>query len=331
MKRAVDAMMNRRTFLRTGACGLAGIPFASLAQTKKMPRVGALFSTKVYWEPSFWQGMRELGYIDGKTMVVERRSADGDFARLPALAAELVKLRPDVIVGMVTQASIAAKDATSTIPIVMVAVGDPVASGLVGNLARPGGNVTGTAASSHASVGKQVELVRELLPNAKHLAILWNPANVVFQQLLLSEALGACARLRMVARLVEVRNADELDRAFATFATERPDAVLTLLDPLFTTNAARIVGDALSHRLPTFGGSRPLVEAGYLASIGSNLAAIAKASAAYVDKILKGAKPGELPVEQPTRFEFVINLRTAKALGITIPQSVLLRADEVIQ
>ena len=324
-------MLNRRTFLHTGAGGLAGLPFASRAQTKRIPRVAVLSATTIPWESSFWQGMRELGYIDGKTMVVERRAADGDFARLPALAAELVKLRPDIIVAMVTQASIAAKDATSTTPIVMVAVGDPVASGLVGNLARPGGNVTGTASSSHASVGKQVELVRELVPGAKQLAIVWNPANVVFQQLLLSEALGACARLHMVARLVEVRSANELDQAFSTFATKRPDAVLTLLDPLFATHSAQIAGAALSHRLPAFGGSRPLAEAGYLASIGSNLATIAKASAVYVDRILKGARPGDLPVELPTAFEVVINLRTAKALGLTIGQSVLVRANEVIR
>ena len=296
-----------------------------------MPRIGFLTPGPNTQEQAFWQGMRDLGYVDGKNIVADRRSAAGDFARLPALAAEIVKNRPDVIVTIVSAAALAAKQATSTIPIVMVGVSDPVASGLVGNLARPGGNVTGTASQSYAAVGKEIELIRQLLPNASRVAALWNPANGIFQQLLLSEALAAAARLHMLLRLIEVRTREELDHTFATLQTERPDAVVVMQDPMFGANAERVSELALAQSLPVFSGSRVLTEAGILASYGPDLPAIARRSAVYVQKILKGAKPGDLAIEQPTKFELVINLRTAKALHIDIPASVIARADEVIR
>ena len=276
--------------------------------------------------------MRDLGYIEGKTIAVDRRSAEGDFARLPALAVELVKLRPDVIVAIVTASAIAAQQASATIPIVMVAVSDPLSSGLVGNLARPGGNVTGTSSQSNAVVGKQIELIRQLLPTATRVAALWNPANAIFQQLMLSEALAAGARQRMLVRIGELRAAEELDRTFAALESERPDAVLILVDPMFISSAARIAELSLMHRLPVISaGSGLMAEQGILASYGPDVMAIAKRSAFYVQKILKGAKPGDLAIELPTKFELVINLKTAKALSMNVPAAVLARADEVIR
>ena len=324
--------MDRRTFVHASALALLGVPLRADAQRAgTMSRIGLLTPGPVPQEAAFWQGMRDLGYIDGKNIVVDRRSAEGDFARLPALAAEIVKNRPDVIVAIVSAAALAAKQATTTIPIVMVSVSDPVASGLVGNLARPGGNVTGTASQSYAAVGKEIELIRQLLPNAGRVATLWNPANAIYQQLMLSEALAAASRLHILLRLIEVRTREELDHTFAALGTERPDAVVVMADPMFVANAARVSELALAQRLPVFSGSRALAEAGILASYGPDLLAMSRRAAAYVSKILKGAKPGDLSVEQPTKFELVINLKTAKALGITIPKDVLLRADEVIQ
>jgi len=324
--------MDRRTFVHVTSLALFGVQGSSAAQrTGAIPRIAFLTPGPSTSEPAFWQSMSDLGYVDGKNVVIDRRSAEGDFARLPALAEELVKSRPNVVVAIVSAAALAAKQATSTIPIVMVGVSDPVASGLVGNLARPGGNVTGTASESYAAVGKEIELIRQLLPDAKRVAALWNPANGIFQQLMLSEALAAAARLHMLLRLVEVRTREELDQTFATLGTDQPDAVVVMQDPMFVANAARVSELALARGMPVFSGARRLTEAGILASYGPDLRAIAKRSAAYVSKILKGAKPGDLAVEQPTTFELVINLRTAKALGLTIPGSLLARADEVIR
>lgn len=218
-----------------------------------------------------------------------------------------------------------------TVPIVMVSVGDPVAAGVVGNLARPGGNVTGTSAQSTAAIGKQIEIIREVLPRATRVAMLWNPANAIFQQQLLGEALTAAARLQMLARILEVRNRDELDRAFAEMRTERPDAVLVFIDPVITANVDRLVELSIAHRLPAFSGSRQLVQAGVLASYGSDLTVMAHRAAIYVQRILNGAKPGDLPIEQPTKFEMIVNLRTAGALGIEVPATLVARADEVIR
>ena len=326
-------MMRRRKFvLATGAMCIGASWRADAQRARAMPRVGFLVPGPVpFLDAPFWRGMRDLGYIEGKTLVVDRRSADGDFARLPALATELVKLRPDVIVALLTAAAIAAQEATTTIPIVVVGVSDPIVSGLVGNLARPGGNVTGNASQSNALVGKEVELIRQLFPKATRVAALWNPANAIHQQTMLSEALGAGARLRLLVRISEVRTAEELDRTFAALGSDRPDAVLILSDVLFTTNAARVAELAIAHRLPVVGGSRNMAEAGIVASYGPDYAVIAQRSTVYVQKILKGAKPGDLAVELPTKFDLVINMKTAKALGIDVPAAVLARADEVIR
>ena len=325
--------MRRRNFLGAAGAVLLGTSRHAAAQRAgSMPRIGLLAPGPVpFLDAPFWRGMRDLGYIEGKTIAVDRRSAEGDFAHLPALAAELVKLRPDVIVALLTAAAIAAQEATATIPIVAVGVSDPIVSGLVGNLARPGGNVTGNASQSNALVGKEVELIRQLLPKATRVAALWNPANAIHQQQMLSEALGAGARLRLLVRIGEVRTAEELGRTFAALESDRPDAVLILSDVLFTTNAARVAEVATAHRLPVVGGSRNMAEAGILASYGPDYGVIAQRSAVYVQKILKGAKPGDLAVELPTKFDLVINAKTANALGINVPAAVLARADEVIR
>ena len=324
----------RRRQLLTGvtALVLAGLPLGARAQgVGALPRIGLLVGTaNPVAESAFLQGMRDLGYVDGKSIVIERRS-DGDYTKLPALAAELAKLKPQVIVSIVTQASIAAKEATATIPIVIVAVGDPVGAGIVGNLARPGSNVTGTAVHSHDAVGKQIELMRQMLPRLSQVAVLWNPANIVFQQQALGEALLSAARMRVVAQPVGVRSREDLERALVALESDRPDAVLVLPDPLFTLNRARLVELVIANRMPTFTTFPALAEAGILASYGPDLRVSAKRAAIYVHKILKGAKPSDLPIELPTKFELVINAKTAEALGLTIPASVLARADQVIR
>jgi putative ABC transport system substrate-binding protein len=324
--------MDRRTFVRSTGLAIFGVSLGSSAQRAgTMPRIGFLTPGPNPREPAFWQGMRDLGYVEGKTIAVDRRSAEGDFARLPALAAEIVKNRPDVIVAIASAAANAAKEATSTIPIVMVGASDPVGGGLVGNLARPGRNVTGTSTQTTAAVGKLLELIPQFLPGATRLAALWDPINAISQQLRMGETLIAAARLHLFVRIVEVQTREDLDRAFAALRSPRPDAVLIAADTFFLANVGRVSELALANRLPVFGTGRGLTEAGILATYGTDSTVVARRTAAYVQRILKGAKPGDLAVEQPTKFELIINLKTAKALGLTIPQSLLLRADEVIQ
>lgn len=282
-------------------------------------------------DTAFLDGLRNAELVDGRTIVLDYRTVAGDYRKLPELANDLAGARPDVIASIVTQASIAAKAATSTIPIVMVAVSDPVTAGLVGNLARPGANVTGTAAQSHEAVGKQLELMRQIAPKVSRIVVLWNPTNTIFQQQSLGEALIAAARMRIVAQPIGVRSREDLEKTFATFASERPDALLLLPDPMFSNNRTRIAEMAIDHRVPAFSTFRTLTEAGILANYGPNFAVMAKRAVPYVQKILKGAKPADMPVELPTRLELVINAKTAAALDLTIPATVLSRADEVIR
>jgi putative ABC transport system substrate-binding protein len=325
-------MVDRRTFVRVGAATLVAASSGVRGQaTGKLPRIGLLSAGPNPTEAAFLDGLRELGYVDGKTIVLDRRSAEGDPSRLPTLADELVRGRPAVIVSVVTAASIAASRATKSIPIVMVAVGDPVAAGIVGNLARPGGNVTGTSSLSTAAIGKQIDLIREVLPKAARVALLWNPANAVFQQTLLGEALTAAARKQMFARIVEASSPDEIERAFAALGSQRPDAMLVFIDPLFTPASARIAELGAALRLPLFGGSRASAQAGFVAAYGTDLAVSARRAATYVQRILRGAKPADLPIEQPTAFELFVNLRSAQALGLAVPQALLARANEVFR
>ena len=326
--------MDRRTFVHgAGLAALGAALPASAQRAGGVPRVGVLTANaKALPLLAFLQGLRDLGYVDGKSVQIDLRSADGDFAKLPALAADLVRTKPDVIASIVTQATLAARDATTTIPIVMVGVGDPVAAGIVGNLGRPGGNLTGTAVLFHVAIAKQVELVRQLLPQAKRMDVLWNPANVVFQQQMLGEALIAASRHRLVANPVGVRSRDELEQALAAGRADRPDALLVLTDPLFNTVLlARITELTVANRVPTIASWRVYAEAGLLASYGPDFDAMARRAAAYVQKILRGARPGDLAVEQPTKFELVLNAKAAQALDLAIPPSLLARADEVIR
>jgi putative ABC transport system substrate-binding protein len=296
-----------------------------------LPRVAFLTPGPNPREEKFWAGMRELGYVAGRNMVVVRRSADGDFARLPILAAEVATSQPDVIVAVVSAAALAARQATSTIPIVMVGVGDPVGTGLVASLARPGGNVTGTASQSTLAAGKLLEIVRQMRPGARRLAALWNPVNSISQQLRLGETYIAAARLNLLVRVAEVRTRDELERTFQSLSAEPPDAVLVPNDTFFLAHGPRVAALGLASLLPVMSTGRQLVEDGCLASYGADLAAVARRSAMYVHRILKGAKPGDLPIELPTKFELVINQRTADMLGMAVPASVIARADEVIR
>ena len=326
-------MKARARLLAAVVLGILSVPVPSDAQAQaRIVRVGYLTpGSHSAREEVLRRELGRLGYVEGQNLVLEYRSADGHFERLPGLAQELVALKVDVIVAVVTQAALAARKATSTIPIVMVGVSDPVASGLVASLARPGGNVTGTSATVADVVGKQLELLRELLPGVSRVAALWNPANPVFQKQQLGETIAAAAALRVELRFVEARAAGELDRAFASIAGQRPNALLILADPMFTLHRARIGDLAARHRLPTVSGASEYAAAGILATYGPSFADAYRLAAPYVDRILKGAKPADLPVERIAKFELVINARTARALGVTIPQSVAVRAERVIE
>lgn len=280
---------------------------------------------------AFRDGLRDMGWIVGQNIAIEPRWAEGRFEGLPDLAAELVRLKVDVIVANVTQASLAAKRATRTIPIVMVGVGDPVGSGLVDNLARPSGNVTGPSSMLAEASGKQLALLRETIPSASLVAVLWNPANPVWQKSALREADTAARAMGLRLQLLEARGVDEFEPAFAAMTKERAGALLVPADIIFVRHAQRMAELTASHHLPAMFGFKEHVEAGGLMSYAASFVVMFRRAAAFVDKLLKGAHPSELPVEQPTQFELVINLKTANALGIKIPQPVLLRADEVIQ
>jgi putative ABC transport system substrate-binding protein len=325
-------VLDRRTFARGTALTLVAVALRSHAERNGATRrIGFLTPGPNPREPAFWQGMRELGYVEDKSFVVVRRSAEGDLARLPDLAVQIVKEKPEVIVAIASAAAIAAKQATSTIPIVVVGSSDPIATGLVGNLAHPTGNVTGTSTLTASAAGKLIELVRQLLPGAKRVAAFWDPVNAASQQLRLGETLIAAAQLGLLVRIIELHKANDLDVAFTALESERPDAVMATGDTFFLANAERVAQLGIAHRLPVFSSSRVLTEAGSLASYGPDQAALARRSAVYVQKILNGVKPNDLPIEQPTKFEVVVNARTAKALGLSLPQSILLRADRVIQ
>ena len=305
---------------------------AEAQQAGKVYRIGLLSPTsQALGVQGFRAGLQALGYVEGHNIVVEHRSAEGRFDRLPELAAELVRLRVDVIVTVVTQASLAAKNATKTIPIVMLAVGDPVGAGLVASLAQPGGNVTGTSLQNVEVAGKSLELLKNAIPKLRVVAVLWNPANPVFQAQMVKETEAAARRLGIQLRMLTARDAKEIDRAFAAMSGERAEALIVIADPVFSAQRMRIAALAAIGHLPWISGPSEYVEAGGLMSYAANSSERGRRTAVYVDKILKGAKPADLPVEQPTAFELVINLKTARALGIKIPQSVLIRADRVIE
>jgi putative tryptophan/tyrosine transport system substrate-binding protein len=326
--------MRRRDVLAFAAGAVLAGPFAARAQEARIPRVGILspHGPTVAWvADGIREGFRELGYIEGKTIQIEYRYAHGQFDRLPELASELVRLNVDVIVAVVTDASLAAKAATRTLPIVMVGVADPVGVGLVDSLARPGGNITGTSGMTAEIVGKQLQLIKEIDPSISRVAVLWNPANSAFQALQVREAEAAGPRLGVQLQFLAATAPDEFGAAFATMRREEMRALLILSDPVFVLHRVALVDFVTKGRLSAVSGFREFVETGGLAAYGPNYRHRSKRAALYVDKILKGAKPADLPIEQPANFDLMINLRTAKALGIEMPASILARADEVIE
>ena len=312
-------------------------PLASKAQqTAKIAQLGYLGTDRAampHLHEAFRQGLRDLGYVEGRNLVIESRYAEGKFERLPALAAELVARKVDVIVVSSTPAALAAKQATRTLPIVFAASGDPVASGLVTSLARPGGNVTGLAVLTPELVGKCLELLKQAVPGASHVAVLWHPGGHVEQteKNILTGAEVAGRALGVRLQFVEARGPADFDRAFSELTRARVGALTVLPSPMLNNERRRLVDLAAKNRLPAVYPLRVFVDVGGLMSYGPDLADLFRRAATYVDKILKGAKPADLPVEQPTKFELVINLKTAKALGLTIPQSVLARADHVVE
>jgi putative tryptophan/tyrosine transport system substrate-binding protein len=279
------------------------------------------------------QGLRENGYIEGQNIAVTYRSAAGDIERFPALAAELVRLKVDVIVAPNTPATRAAQQATATIPIVTNVMGDPIGDGLVASLSRPGGNVTGLTFLGPELVPKRVELLRQALPGMSRAAVLWHP-NAFGEQTtkeMLHEAETAAGNMGMQVGFTDVNNVGDLDRAFSAIAAERADALIVFPGPMFFNERRQVVNLAAKYRLPASFSAREFVELGGLMSYGASIYDLVRRTATFVDKILKGAKPSELPVEQPTKFELVINLKAAKALGLDIPPTLLARADEVIE
>ncbi len=328
--------MNRRsTLVVTLALGLLLAPLAAAAQVGKEARIGFLWVNRPedqqYLRDAFRQGLHEHGWVEGKNITIEYRWAEGRVERLADLASELVRLKVDVIVAATASAIQAAKTTTKTIPIVMAVSGDPVGEGFVASLARPGGNITGLALFPGPEiVGKLLQLLKEVVPAASRVGVLANPANTV-HAILVREVKGAADSLGVQLQVLEARGPNDLDGAFAAMTREGASALLVLGDARFLALRGRIADLAAKNRLPTMYGVREHVEAGGLMAYGASLPETVRRAATFVDKILKGAKPADLPVEQPTKFELVINLKTAKALGLTIPQSVLMRADEVIR
>jgi len=329
-------MLDRRIFLTTAA-GLLAAPLAADAQqAAKVPRIGYL-STNLAGSPhlreAFRQGLRDLGYVEDRNLVIEYRDAEGKFERLPALAAELVALKVDVILAPGTAQASAAKQATRTIPIVFTVATDPVTSGLVTSLARPGGNVTGLSTLTPELTSKWLELLKQAVPGISRVAFLWQPGALGerTEQDILVRADAAARALGVRLQVVEVRGPEDFDRAFSDMTRARAGALTVLGIAMFFNERRRLVDLAAKNRLPAVYTPREFVDAGGLMSYGVNAADLYRRAATYVDKILKEAKPGDLPVEQPTKFELVINLKTAKALGLTIPPSLLGRADEVVQ
>jgi putative tryptophan/tyrosine transport system substrate-binding protein len=326
--------IQRRQFISALGGAAAAWPLAARAQqAAKIPRIGVLLpgppTTFSVRTAAFRQGLQELGYVEGKTVVIDWRAAEERVEQLRDLAAELVRLNPDIIVTIGTPAAEAAKNATQTIPIVASA-GDPVGSGLVASLAHPGGNVTGVTIVAPDLSGKRLELLKEIIPGISRIAALLNPTNRTYQHEL-TEMQVAARMLGLRLQPAAVSEPNSLDAAFATMNRDRIQALVVLTDAIFYSERRHIVDLAAKSRLPSVFWDRQFVEDGAFMSFGPMPADLYRRCATYVDKILKGAKPGDLPVEQPTKFEFVINVRTAKALGLEISPTLLARADEVIE
>ena len=324
--------MDRRAFIGTLAGSLLAAPLVAGAQPAgKVYRVGILatYPVEPFYRPQFVAALRDLGYIEGQNLALEIRSANNMPERIPALAVELVRLNVDVIVTGGDAEVAAAQQATRTIPIVMAPSGDPVRAGYVASLARPGGNITGFSFRSPDLSAKVLEVLKDAVPKLSRVAVLWNPASPT-KVLDFDETQRAAHALRLTVSSIEVKAASELERAFTAITRARPDALLILVDQVLDPIVrARIAAFAMTHHLPSIAGNSNYAVAGGL--IGYGPTGMYHSAATFVDKVLKGANPGDLPVEQPTKFELFINLKTAKALGLTIPPSLLARADQVIE
>ena len=333
--------MLRRNFISLlGGAAIAWPLAAGAQQAMKMPRIGILSPGRsdlpdptLNMLNAFLQRLQELGYTEGQNLAIERRYADGSSDRLRELAAELVRRKPDIIVAFSTTAARPAKQATGTIPIVAVAMADPVADELIASLARPGGKVTGTTFLGPELIAKRLQLLREVVPELSRVAALWHPNTYSERTMagVLNEIEVAARTLGLQLQLVPAVGPDDFVSAFAAMVREHADALIVMPSPMLFGEYRRIVSIAANSRLPAMGAAREFVDLGGLMSYGANLPDLARQSATYVDKILKGAKPAELPVEQPIKFELVINLKTTRELGLTIPQTLLVAADEVIE
>lgn len=313
--------------------GLLTVPLTPEAQAPKIPRIGFLGSSgdraKIRLG-ALEQALRELGYVDGKTINIEPRYASGDFDKLPALAAELVRLHVDLIVAEGAPAALAAKRATATIPIVMGNAADPVGTGLVASLTRPGGNVTGLSDFNEGVVTKRLELLRDIVGPVSRVAVLWNPTNPT-NPLQMKEIETAARSMSVALLSLPVKTPEDIDRAFDAMRKERLDGLLTVGDPMLGTHRRKMADLAVRNRVPSIHGTSEYVDAGGLVSYGTNFNDLYRRAAVYVDRILKGAKPADLPVEQPTTFELIVNLKAARQIGLAIPQSILYRADRLLQ
>ena len=335
-----NRLATRRELLIAIGAGALASPLSSFAQQPaKVARIGYLVTgahesseTRVTLD-AFRQGLRERGYVEGQNIVIEYRVADGKIERFPGLATELARLKVDLIVGGSTLQARALQQATTTITVVAAAMGDPVGDGLVASLARPGGNITGLSFLGPGLVPKRLELLKETVPRISRVAALWHPGAFGERTMkdMLRETETAARTLGVHLQLVEARGAGEFDRAFAAMTRERADALFVFPSGMFYGERRRIVELAAKHRLPAMYNAREYVELGGLMSYGTSISDLYRRAAAYVDKILRGTKPGDLPVEQATTFELAINLKTAKALRLKIPPSLLLRADKVIE
>jgi len=315
------------------ALSAAALP--AFGQQRKIPVIGYMspvvpVNNSDWRLEAFLQGMRDLGYVDGQNMRVVVRWGEGKLERMPAIARELVKMKVDVIVATSSPSVLAARDATKTIPIVMPSSSDPVGDGLVKSLAHPGGNITGLSLMAPELGAKRLQLLKQVLKKSRDVVVLWNPAYTGMRARF-KEAQQAAPTVGMSIRSLEVRDPREMEAAFEAVTRARPDGLVLLADPLTNSMRARIVEFARENRLPAIYEIREFVEAGGLMSYGPNIIAINRRSAYYVDRILKGANPGDLPIEQPSQIELLVNTRTARELGITIPQSILASADQVIQ
>ena len=313
---------------------LATVGLAAAQQPPKISRVGFLSPSAsglgAFRYESFRKGLHEFGYIEGQNVVFERRSAEGNVDSFPTLAAELVQLKVDVIVALGTPAAMAAKRATSTIPIFIIAVPDPVSTGLVASLARPGGNITGLSSLGVDLSGKRLELLKETVPGLSRVALVWNLEDKGMS-LITKQIQAAAPPLGVKVEPFGVRDPNDFDGVFAKISQNRPDAIFIAADRLIASHTKKILEFAIKNKIPAMFNSGESVEAGALMSYGPNRAEVLRRASTLVDKILKGAKPGDLPVEQPMKFELVINLKTAKQIGVTIPPNVLARADRVIK